>query len=53
MAATICFLEGPAVDTEGNVFFSDIAGNHILKMDTKGDGHQGCRHDLPSRQWPD
>jgi gluconolactonase len=35
-AATVCFLEGPAVDAEGNVFFSDIAGNRILKMDGKG-----------------
>lgn len=35
-AATVCFLEGPAVDAEGNVFFSDIAGNRIMKMDTKG-----------------
>jgi gluconolactonase len=34
-AAVICFLEGPAADAEGNVFFSDIAGNRILKMDTK------------------
>jgi gluconolactonase len=35
-AAVVCFLEGPAVDAEGNVFFSDIAGNRILKMDAKG-----------------
>jgi gluconolactonase len=35
-AAVVCFLEGPAVDVAGNVFFSDIAGNRILKMDTKG-----------------
>src|SRR5262245_60033825 len=35
-AAVICFLEGPAVDATGNVFFSDIAGNRILKMDAKG-----------------
>src|SRR5262245_5809897 len=34
--AVICFLEGPAVDADGNVFFSDIAGNRILKMDVKG-----------------
>ncbi len=26
-AAVVCFLEGPAVDAAGNVFFSDIAGN--------------------------
>ena len=36
IAATVCFLEGPAVDAEGNVFFSDIAGNRIMKMDVKG-----------------
>ena len=35
-AAVICFLEGPAVDAGGNVFFSDMAGNRILKMDAKG-----------------
>ena len=35
-AAVVCFLEGPAVDAEGNVFFSDISGNRILKMDKKG-----------------
>jgi gluconolactonase len=35
-AAVVCFLEGPAADAEGNVYFSDIAGNRILKMDVKG-----------------
>jgi gluconolactonase len=35
-AAVVCFLEGPAVDAAGNVFFSDIAGNRLLKMDVKG-----------------
>jgi gluconolactonase len=35
-AAGITFLEGPAVDAEGNVFFSDIQGNRILKMDKSG-----------------
>jgi hypothetical protein len=35
-AAGICFLEGPAVDAAGNVFFSDIQGNRILKMDSAG-----------------
>src|SRR4029077_469098 len=35
-AAEVCFLEGPAVDAAGNVFFSDIASNRILKMDAKG-----------------
>jgi gluconolactonase len=36
IAVVVCFLEGPAVDAQGNVFFSDIAGNRILKMDPKG-----------------
>lgn len=35
-AGVVAFLEGPAVDALGNVFFSDIAGNRILKMDPKG-----------------
>src|SRR5688572_86220 len=35
-ASVVCFLEGPAVDALGNVFFSDIAGNRILKRDPKG-----------------
>ena len=35
-AATIAFLEGPAVDATGNVYFSDINGNRILKMDPQG-----------------
>jgi gluconolactonase len=36
VAAGICFLEGPAVDRDGNVFFSDIQGSRILKMDKAG-----------------
>jgi gluconolactonase len=36
VAAGVCFLEGPAVDAEGNVFFSDIAGNRILRRDPQG-----------------
>jgi gluconolactonase len=36
LAAGICFLEGPAVDAAGNVLFSDIQGNRILKLDTQG-----------------
>jgi gluconolactonase len=36
VATGVCFLEGPAVDAEGNVFFSDIAGNRILRRDPKG-----------------
>lgn len=35
-AATVCFLEGPAVDAQGTVFFSDIAGNRIMKMTADG-----------------
>ena len=35
-AGTVAFLEGPAVDADGSVFFSDIAGNRIMKMDPKG-----------------
>ncbi len=35
-AAIICFLEGPAVDAAGNLFFSDVAGNRILKRDPRG-----------------
>lgn len=36
VAASVCFLEGPAFDGEGNLFFSDIAGNRILKMAPSG-----------------
>lgn len=36
VAANVCFLEGPAADAEGNVFFSDISGNRILKMAADG-----------------
>src|SRR4051812_12400557 len=35
-AAGVCFLEGPAVDDKGNVYFSDIAGNRILRMTPDG-----------------
>src|SRR3954470_13191790 len=35
-AAVVCFLEGPAADAKGNVFFSDVAGNRILKMAPEG-----------------
>jgi gluconolactonase len=34
--AVVCFLEGPAVDADGNVFFSDIAGNRIMKLAPDG-----------------
>lgn len=35
-AAVVCFLEGPAPDASGNLFFSDIAGNRILKLEPSG-----------------
>jgi gluconolactonase len=42
------FTEGPAADAEGNVYFSDIPANRILKVDTQGklptvlEDSQGC-----------
>ncbi|MBI1918097.1 MAG: SMP-30/gluconolactonase/LRE family protein [Planctomycetes bacterium] len=36
-AALVCFFEGPAVDEKGNVFFSDITANRILKMTPQGE----------------
>jgi gluconolactonase len=36
-AALVCFYEGPAVDAEGSVFFSDIVSNRILKMNSRGE----------------
>lgn len=36
VAAGACFLEGPAFDAEGNLFFSDIQGSRILKLDRQG-----------------
>jgi gluconolactonase len=36
-AALVCFFEGPAVDETGNVFFSDITSNRILKMNAQGE----------------
>ncbi len=35
-ASVVCFLEGPAVDRDGTVYFSDIAGNRILKRAPDG-----------------
>lgn len=34
-AATVAFLEGPAADREGRVFFSDIWNNRILVLETR------------------
>lgn len=31
------FTEGPAADMEGNLYFSDVAGNKIYKMDKNGE----------------
>ncbi|MBI3836830.1 MAG: SMP-30/gluconolactonase/LRE family protein [Planctomycetia bacterium] len=36
MAANICFLEGPAWHASGDLYFSDISGNRILKMASDG-----------------
>lgn len=35
-AASICFLEGPAWHASGDLYFSDISGNRILKMTPDG-----------------
>lgn len=35
-AVTLAFTEGPAVDGEGSVFFSDITGNRILRLRRDG-----------------
>src|SRR5438309_2921855 len=35
-AAAVCFLEGPAVHENGDVYFSDISGNRVLRL--TGDG---------------
>ena len=36
-AAGIAFTEGPAADAEGNVFFSDIRNNQIMKLSAAGE----------------
>jgi gluconolactonase len=36
VAARVCFLEGPAFDRDGNLYFSDLIGNRILKMTPSG-----------------
>src|SRR3569623_26359 len=33
-AAYVAFLEGPAADAHGNVYFTDIINNRILRLDT-------------------
>jgi gluconolactonase len=35
-ATSLAFTEGPAVDAEGNVYFSDIENNRILKLSADG-----------------
>lgn len=35
-AATVCFLEGPAWHPSGDLYFSDITGNRLLKLDATG-----------------
>jgi gluconolactonase len=35
-AATLAFTEGPAVDRDGNVYFTDIIGQRIMKLGTDG-----------------
>jgi gluconolactonase len=35
-AASVCFLEGPAWHASGDLYFSDIAGNRILKLAPDG-----------------
>ena len=36
VASMVAFTEGPAVDAEGNVYFSDIINNRILVRDSQG-----------------
>lgn len=36
VVANICFLEGPAWHPSGELYFSDISGNRILKLETDG-----------------
>lgn len=36
-ATSVAFTEGPAVDAEGHVFFSDIINNRIMVMDPSGE----------------
>ena len=36
IAATIAFTEGPSVDREGNVYFTDIINQRIMKLSKDG-----------------
>jgi gluconolactonase len=36
VATSLVFTEGPAVDADGSVYFSDIENNRILKLDPQG-----------------
>ena len=48
VAATISFTEGPTVDADGAVYFTDLRGaGRILKMDARRDGH-----DVPGAELP-
>ena len=35
-ATSLAFTEGPAVDAEGSVYFSDISNNRIMKLTPDG-----------------
>lgn len=36
VATTVAFTEGPAVDKDGNVYFTELTTQRILKLDVKG-----------------
>ena len=35
IATTVAFTEGPTVDREGNVYFTDIINQRIMKLSTR------------------
>lgn len=37
VATTVAFTEGPTVDADGNVYFTDIANSRILRLSTAGE----------------
>lgn len=37
IAASIAFMEGPTVDSEGNVYFTDLRSERIMKLSTNGE----------------